>query len=72
MAPIRPLAWEHPYATGATVKRQKKKKKKKKKKKSFIINYVFVVHTLFYFLPFMHGVDSFSFTFLVAGTCGNL
>ena len=25
-APIRPLAWEPPYATGATLKRQKKKK----------------------------------------------
>ena len=34
-APIRPLAWEPPYAVGAAlekVKRQKKKKKKKKKK----------------------------------------
>ena len=26
-APIRPLAWEPPYATGAAQKRQKKKKK---------------------------------------------
>ena len=26
VAPIRPLAWEPPYATGATLKRQKKKK----------------------------------------------
>ena len=25
-APIRPLAWEPPYATGAALKRQKKKK----------------------------------------------
>ena len=26
-APIRPLAWELPYATGAALKRPKKKKK---------------------------------------------
>ena len=35
-APIRPLAWESPYAEGAAqemAKRQKKKKKKKKIKK---------------------------------------
>ena len=30
-APIRPLAWEPPYAMGAAIKRKKKKKKKKKK-----------------------------------------
>ena len=37
VAPIRPLAWEPPYAAGAaqeTAKRQKKKKKKKKKAKT--------------------------------------
>ena len=36
-APIRPLAWEPPYAVGTALekaKRQKKKKKKKKKKES--------------------------------------
>ena len=35
-APIRPLAWETPYAGGAALemaKRQKKKKKKEKEKK---------------------------------------
>ena len=32
-APIQPLAWEIPYAAGATLKSQKKKKKKKKEKK---------------------------------------
>ena len=32
-APIRPLAWEPPYATGVALKRTKKTKKKKKKKK---------------------------------------
>ena len=31
--PIKPLAWELPYAEDAAIKRQKKKKKKKKKKK---------------------------------------
>ena len=29
-APIPPLAWEPPYATGMALKRQKDKKKKKK------------------------------------------
>ena len=28
IAPIRPLAWEPPYATGAALKRQKKKRQK--------------------------------------------
>ena len=28
VAPIEPLAWEIPYATGANVKRKKKKEKK--------------------------------------------
>ena len=28
VAPIRPLAWEHPYTAGVTLKRQKEKKKK--------------------------------------------
>ena len=27
VAPNRPLAWEHPYAAGATLKRQETKKK---------------------------------------------
>ena len=27
-APIQPLAWEPPYATGAALKRQKKKRKR--------------------------------------------
>ena len=29
-APIRPLAWEPPYAAGVTLKRQKRQGKKKK------------------------------------------
>ena len=32
-APIRPPAWEPPYATGMAQKGQKSEKKKKKKKK---------------------------------------
>ena len=31
-APIRPLAWEPPYAAGMALEKDKKKKKKKKKK----------------------------------------
>ena len=31
-APIRPLAWEPPYAAGAALKRQKTNKEEKKKK----------------------------------------
>ena len=30
-APIRPLAWEPPYASGAALEKDKKTKKKKKK-----------------------------------------
>ena len=30
-APIRPLAWEPPYATGATLKKKKQKTKQNKK-----------------------------------------
>ena len=33
-APIRPLGWEPPYATGATLKRPKKKKKKKEEEEN--------------------------------------
>ena len=32
-APIRPLAWEPPYATGAALEKAKDKKTKKRKKK---------------------------------------
>ena len=31
-APIRPLAWEPPYAAGAALEKAKRQKKKKKKK----------------------------------------
>ena len=33
IAPIRPLAWELPYAVGAALKRQKDQKKKKKRRR---------------------------------------
>ena len=32
VAPIRPIAWEPPYATGVALKGQKTKKKQKQKK----------------------------------------
>ena len=32
-APIRPLAWEPPYASGAALEKAKRQKKKKKRKK---------------------------------------
>ena len=32
VAPVQPLAWEPPYASGAALKSQKKKKKEKKGK----------------------------------------
>ena len=33
VAPIHPLAWEPPYALGATLKKKERKGKKRKKKK---------------------------------------
>ena len=39
--PIRPLAWELPYATGEALKKAKKKKKANKKK-----NPIFIQRTL--------------------------
>ena len=50
-APIRPLAWEPPHATGAALKGQKTKKKKKKKEpgKSPILNIVLLSFSLFPF-----------------------
>ena len=36
MAPIRPLAWEPPYAAGVALKRQKDKKKKER---SYLLNF---------------------------------
>ena len=37
VAPIRPLPWEPPYATGEALKRQKDKKKERKKAIPFTI-----------------------------------
>ena len=36
VAPIRPLAWEPPYAKGVALKRKKKKEKKKTKTKKLL------------------------------------
>ena len=33
VAPVRPLVWEPPYASGAALKKTKDKKKKKKKER---------------------------------------
>ena len=38
--PIRPLAWELPYAASAALKSKKKKKRKKRKEKEIHICYV--------------------------------
>ena len=37
-APIRPLAWEPPHATGVALEKAKKKKKKKKKEVAISIS----------------------------------
>ena len=53
IAPIRPLAWEPPYAAGAAqemAKRQKKKKNKTKKNPNSEFSVIFVC---FVFLPFL-------------------
>ena len=39
VAPIRPLAWEPPYAAGVALKRQKTKKKKQNKQRSVLPSY---------------------------------
>ena len=37
VAPIRPLAWEPPYAAGAALKKTKKRKKERKKERKEIM-----------------------------------
>ena len=51
-APIRPLAWEPPYAAGAAQEMAKKRKKKKEKKKVLLFLMPF-----FFFLqgPYLKG-----------------
>ena len=39
VAPIRPLAWEPPYATGVAPEKAKRQKKKKKRKKKLIVEF---------------------------------
>ena len=36
IAPIRPLAWEPPYAVGAALEKAKRQKNKKKNKKNML------------------------------------
>ena len=52
IAPIRPLAWEPPYATSVAQKEQKtnKKKKKKKKKKKCMVSYKQAVPHIYFAL----------------------
>ena len=38
-APIRPLAWESPYAAGVALKRKRKKKKKREREESILGRY---------------------------------
>ena len=49
MAPIKPLAWEPPYATGEALKKRERPKEKKKRKKeekemSWSVNFLFWVN----------------------------
>ena len=37
-APIRPLAWEPPYAMGAALKKAKRQKKKKKEERGTVLS----------------------------------
>ena len=46
VAPIRPLAWEPPYATGAALKKQNKTKPKKKECYSAINKRMKICHLL--------------------------
>ena len=39
VAPIRPLAWEFPYAAGAALKRRRRKKTESKKLKLLLFSY---------------------------------
>ena len=56
-APIQPLAWEHPYATGAALKR---KKWEKRKKEGFFkhIDDVFLLSAFKYFPYDEHVLSS--------------
>ena len=55
-APIRPLAWDSPYATEAALEKAKEtKKKKKKKKKSSIVTAVAWIQSVAQELPYASG-----------------
>ena len=53
-APIRPLTWERPYATGMAQEMAKRKKEKKKEHEKFS-----KVHKLYYPLKSLEGVSFF-------------
>ena len=44
-APVRPLAWESPCASGAALKRQRAKKKKKNKVYTLFLLDIMLLHT---------------------------
>ena len=46
VAPIRPLAWEPPYATGSALKKTKSQKKKKKKKDTCTPMFIVALFTM--------------------------
>ena len=46
VAPIRPLAWEPPYAMGVALKMTKGKKEKRKRKKKIIVYVMYVFYNL--------------------------
>ena len=53
-APICPLDWEFPCATGATLKRQKKKKKKKEEEEDFL-SFISLIYISLYCLHSQSG-----------------
>ena len=49
IAPMRPLAWEFPYAMGAALKRKKKKREKKRKERKKTLFHLFQSFLIFCF-----------------------
>ena len=60
--PIRPLAWEPPYATGLALEKAKRQKKKKTKKKSSIApNTYFQVRKHITAFKIWHEINTIAF-----------
>ena len=60
-APIRPLAWEPPYAAGAALKSQKKKKRKKERKKEILLPAFSPAVTFLHVKSLMQGIETLRF-----------